>query len=96
MPIEDNFSSSVLPSRDHVLTEVKQLVAECESLSPDTLRENTNLDNDLHFDSLERVELAMELEEHFDITIPDEIEQEIRTIGDIVDGVMRILSHSQP
>jgi acyl carrier protein len=83
-------------SRDQVLTDVKQVVAEFESLSPDAIQESTDLDNDLHFDSLTRVELAMELEEHFDIIIPDEVEQEIRTIGDIVDGVMKILSHPQP
>jgi acyl carrier protein len=91
MPIENNLSNLVLPSRDRVLSEVKQLVAECESISPDMLQENTNLDADLHFDSLERVELAMEIEEQFDITISDEMEQEIRTVGDIVDGVMMLL-----
>ena len=96
MPIENSISNRVLPSRDQILVEIKQMVSEFAGLAPDKLQEHTDLDADLQFDSLERVELAMEIEEQFDITVSDEMEQEIRTIGDIVDGVMQILTCSQP
>jgi acyl carrier protein len=94
MLTDNNPSSRVLISRDYVLSEVKKLVAVSQGISPDMLRETTNLETDLNFDSLEKVELTLELEEEFDITISDEIEQEIRTIADIVDGVMAILDQS--
>jgi acyl carrier protein len=34
----------------------------------------------------------MEVEEHFGIDVPDEVADGVRTIGDIVDGVMRLLA----
>lgn len=36
----------------------------------------------------------MEIEEHFDLTVPDDIGQQLRTIGDAVDGVMRLLDQN--
>lgn len=96
MPVEDGLTSRVLPSRDKILIEVKQIVAEFAGLAPDKLQEHTDLDADLNFDSLERVECAMEIEEQFDITVSDDMEQNIRNIKDIVDGVMAILGHSPP
>jgi acyl carrier protein len=82
-------------SREQVLRQVKQIVADTQSISVDSLQESTNLDADLNFDSLERVELAMEIEEEFDIEISDEMEQEIRTIKNIVDGVMTVLKSQE-
>jgi len=42
---------------------------------------------DLGFDSLEQIELVAELEEEFDINIPDVVSDEIRTVGDAVRAV---------
>ena len=50
-----------------------------ESLSMDT-----TFQGDLNADSLDLVELIMELEEHYDLSIPDEDAQEIASIGDAV------------
>lgn len=50
-----------------------------ESLSMDT-----SFQGDLNADSLDLVELIMELEEHYDLSIPDEDAQEIASIGDAV------------
>jgi acyl carrier protein len=90
-----NNARKVVLTRDQILHEVKQIVAQFMDFDPEKLHENTNLDADLNFDSLERVELAMEIEEEFDIAVSDEMEQEIRTIGDIVDGVMKLLNQRQ-
>jgi acyl carrier protein len=40
-------------------------------------------------DSLDTVELAMELEEEFEVTIPDDESEKIRTRGDLVDCLLR-------
>jgi acyl carrier protein len=96
MSVKNGPSSEVLPSRDKILKEVKKIVAELAGIAPDKIQEYTDLDADLNFDSLERVECAMEIEEQFDITVSDDMEQNIRTIKDIVDGVMAILDHTQP
>ena len=36
----------------------------------------------------------MELEEHFDISIPDEFDKTARTIGNVTDGVLQLLAVS--
>ena len=44
----------------------------------------TSFEKDLGADSLDLVELIMELEEHYDLTIPDEDAQKITTVGQAV------------
>jgi acyl carrier protein len=45
---------------------------------------STALREDLGMDSFDLVELVVELEEEFRITIPDELAKSIRTVGDII------------
>ena len=49
--------------------------------------ENTNLFSDLGLDSLDAVELTMTLEQEYDIKIPDEKVNDIKTIKDAVEIV---------
>lgn len=58
---------------------VKQLGAETGSITADT-----KLVEDLGADSLDVVDLVMNLEDEFDIEIPDEDIENVRTVGDIV------------
>jgi acyl carrier protein len=53
-------------------------------VSKDQITKDTSFINDLGADSLDTVELVMELEEEFDITIPDEKAEEIQTVGQAV------------
>jgi acyl carrier protein len=53
-------------------------------VSKDQITKETSFINDLGADSLDTVELVMELEEEFDITIPDEKAEEIQTVGQAV------------
>lgn len=48
------------------------------------LNEETRLVEDLGVDSLDMVELAMELEEEFKVNLPDEEMESLKTVGDIV------------
>ncbi len=57
----------------------KQLDVEEESITPET-----NLVDDLGADSLDVVDLVMTLEDEFDMEIPDEDVENVRTVGDIV------------
>ena len=45
---------------------------------------DTSFEQDLGADSLDLVELIMELEENYDFTIPDEDAQKLTTVGDVV------------
>lgn len=57
----------------------------------DRIEDSTHLVNDLGLDSLDVLELAMALEEEFDIEIPDEELEPVATVGDFVRAVKKRL-----
>jgi acyl carrier protein len=93
MSVESNLSRRICPSRDQILADVKRIVAEQAGIAPEAVRESDNLINDLGCDSLDVIEIAMEVEEQFGITVPDDVSDAARTVGDIVDGVLQLLGH---
>ena len=60
---------------------VKRIVCNQMGTSPDKITNETSFVNDLGADSLDTVELVMELEEEFDINIPDDAAEKIQTVG---------------
>jgi acyl carrier protein len=58
------------------------------------MKESDALFEDIGCDSLDVVEISMALEEHFDISMPDELGEQTRTIGDVTDGVLQLVAHS--
>ncbi|MCK6486596.1 MAG: acyl carrier protein [Phycisphaerae bacterium] len=50
---------------------------------------DTSFVNDLNADSLDTVELVMEFEDEFELTIPDEEAEKIQTVGQAVDYIAR-------
>ena len=79
-------------SRDQVLQQVRRIVAESSGVPVEEIQEDRPLLHELPWDSLDLVECVMEIEEEFDISIPDELVDEAKTAGDIADGVMTLLS----
>jgi len=63
---------------------VKGVIAQKLDRSEDEITEQASFVEDLGADSLDVVELVMALEEAFDIDIPDEESEKIRTVGDAV------------
>jgi len=67
---------------------VKDKVIEivCEQLGQpkEKVNESTSFITDLGADSLDTVELVMELEDEFDLSIPDEEAEKIKTVGDAI------------
>ena len=51
---------------------------------------------DLGADSLDVVEISMALEEHFEVTIPDEQWDKVETVGELYDELGRILQQRTP
>jgi acyl carrier protein len=62
----------------------KQLDVDREKVKPET-----SFINDLGADSLDIVELVMEFEEAFEMNIPDEDAEKIRTVGDVVEYIKK-------
>ncbi len=63
---------------------VKALVAEQLNVDENEVTAEASILEDLGADSLDLVDLVMTLEEEFDVEIPDEAVQNIKTVGDIV------------
>jgi acyl carrier protein len=66
---------------------VIEIVSEQMGVSKDRVNRKTSLVKDLGADELDLVELVMEFEEEFDITIPDEHAEKIQTVGQAIDYI---------
>ena len=70
-----------------IFEKVKSIVIEQLEVDPETVTAESSFANDLGADSLDTVELVMALEEAFDIEIPDEIAEQIDTVGKAVEHI---------
>ncbi|MBO7187140.1 MAG: acyl carrier protein [Clostridia bacterium] len=66
------------------LTKVQEMLASQLNLSVDTITEDKEIVKDLGADSLDVVEMLMNLEETYSVSIPDEDAMSIKTVGDVV------------
>ena len=67
-----------------VFEKVKELIVEKLNVKADKVTMDARLVEDLEADSLDAVEVIMELEEEFNISIDDDAAQNIKTVGDLV------------
>ena len=70
-----------------VLEKIKVILAEQFDVEEDSLKNDTDLQDDLGADSLDVVDLLMSIEDEFEIEIPDEEIENIRTVGDLVNYI---------
>ena len=69
---------------------VVAIVAEQLGVNKDQINLETSFVNDLGADSLDTVELVMELEEEFDINIPDDAAEKIQTVGQAIEYIKKM------
>ncbi len=71
---------------------IVDIVSEQLGVNKDQINDDTHFVNDIGADSLDTVELVMELEEEFDITIPDDAAEKIQTVGEAIEFIEKHVS----
>jgi acyl carrier protein len=78
-----------------VADRVIDVVADQFGQPKEQIKFNTHFVNDLGADSLDVTELVMELEEEFDIHIPDDAAEKIQTVGQAIEHIVQAVSKEQ-
>ena len=74
---------------------MKEIIVQELSVPEEKVKESSSFESDLRADSLDLVELVMELEEKFEVEIPEEDFLEVRTVGDLVRYIERKLAERE-
>jgi acyl carrier protein len=69
---------------------VIEIISEQMGVDKSEVKRETSFINDLNADSLDTVELVMEFEDEFDMSIPDEEAEKIQTVGAAIDYIVNI------
>jgi acyl carrier protein len=70
---------------------VIEIVSEQMGVDKSEITRDTSFINDLNADSLDTVELVMEFEDEFDMSIPDEEAEKIQTVGAAIDYIVEVI-----
>ena len=74
--------------KEEVVALVIDLLQEKTGIAPEQLTENASLHNELSIDSLDIVEVVLELEKKFNIKVEDEDAERISSVGDLINMVL--------
>ena len=83
----DSVDPEVTPTMSNVEEKVKKIIEEKLSVNADQITNEAKFAEDLKADSLDTVELVMEFEDEFDISIPDEDAEKIQSVGNAIDYI---------
>ena len=70
-----------------VFEKIKKILADQLDVDAEEMTADTKIADDLGADSLDVVELLMSIEDEFEVEIPDEEIENLKTIGDVVEYI---------
>jgi acyl carrier protein len=79
-------------TREEIYEALSKTLSEELEIDASKISMEANFKDDLDADSLHLIELAMELEDNYGISIPDEIALDLTTVGSVVDYVSEKLA----
>ncbi|MCR5060409.1 MAG: acyl carrier protein [Saccharofermentans sp.] len=88
-PRERN-NDDMLKRKDMIFDDIVRELTQTLNMSPTDITVDLSLRNDLILDSLQLYELVIDMEEAYNIRLPDELLDEIDTIQDVVDLVYKL------
>jgi len=74
--------------RAKVKEDVIRIMAETLEISPDQITSDLEINSDLPFDSLQLYEFVIDVEETYNIRLPDELLDKVKTVDDMIDVVI--------
>ncbi|MCD8499451.1 MAG: acyl carrier protein [Eubacteriales bacterium] len=74
-------------STDSIFASVQNILVDQLGVDADSVNMQSNFIDDLNADSLDIVELVMAMEQEFNISIPDEDAEKIKSVGDAVEYI---------
>jgi acyl carrier protein len=80
---------------DSIEAKVTDIVSEQMGVDKAEISRETSFINDLNADSLDTVELVMEFEDEFDMSIPDEEAEKIQTVGAAIDYITKVAASKE-
>ncbi|MFG0257760.1 MAG: acyl carrier protein [Phycisphaerales bacterium JB043] len=81
-------------TEQEIEAKVTEIVSKQMGVDESKISRETSFVNDLNADSLDTVELVMELEDEFETSIPDEDAEKIQTVGQAIDFIKQASSQS--
>ncbi len=70
-----------------IFDKIKEIIVDQLGVEEDIVNPDANIQDDLGADSLDIVDLIQTIEDEYDLSIPDEAVENIKTVGDIVSYV---------
>jgi len=83
--LPENIPKEGTPAMSSIQEKVYEIIERKLSVNPEQITPEASFTDDLGADSLDTVELVMDLEEVFNITIPEEDQEKLRTVQDAID-----------
>jgi len=81
--IEGDFMNEILGGQMSVSPKVKDIIVDQRGVDPEKVKPEASFIDDLGADSLDIVELVMAMEEEFNLEIPDEDAEKLKTVQDV-------------
>ncbi len=96
-PRERNLTETdIAKKKDMILDDIIKFLVKELDISPTEINPDMSIEEDLTFDSLQIYELVVDLEEAYDIRLPDDMLDSVVTVGDFVDLVYTLtVEHEQ-
>lgn len=69
---------------EKMLDQIREIICEFVNVDPASITMDTNIRTDLGLNSLELINMAVEIEESFDVEIPDREAMDLQTVADAI------------